>query len=97
MARIEAGAGLARAFDQSARRFGVRTKELDGPWQFFFAVDYWGAGTGRGDLSYSGLALVRQGDDLSDTPADTIDHLDPGLLAKTGQAVAHYLMVLSSR
>jgi ABC-type dipeptide/oligopeptide/nickel transport system permease subunit len=91
LARLEAGSGLARAFDQSARRFDVRTKELDG-WQFFF-----NAGYGRGDLSYSGLAVVRPGDDLSNSPADTLDHLDPELLAKTGQAVAHYLMVLSSR
>jgi hypothetical protein len=91
LARLEAGSGLARAFDQSARRFGVRTEELDG-WQFFFRTGY-----GRGDLSYSGLAVVRPGDDLSNSPADTLDHLDPELLAKTGQAVAHYLMVLSSR
>jgi hypothetical protein len=96
LGRIEAGAGLARAFDQSARRFGVRTKDLD-IWQFFFGVDSWGAGTGRGDLSYSGLAVVRPGDDLSDTPLDTLDHLDPELLSETGQTVAHYLMVLSSR
>jgi len=26
-----------------------------------------------------------------------LDHLDPELLAEAGQAVAHYLMVLSSR
>ncbi len=91
LARLEAGTGLARAFDQSARRFDVRTEELD-EWEFFF-----GSGLGRGDLSYSGLAVVRQGDDLSGTPSDTLDHLNPQLLAETGRTVAHYLMVLSSR
>lgn len=91
LARLEAGSGLARAFDQSARRFGVHTEELD-EWEFFF-----NAGFGRGDLSYSGLAVARPGDDLSNTPSDTLDHLDPQLLLETGQAVAHYLMVISSR
>jgi hypothetical protein len=92
LARLEAGAGLARAFDQSARRFGVRTEELD-EWRFFFVGDpYSGA-----DQAYSALAVVRPGDDLSDTPADTLDHLDPELLAETGRTLAHYLMVLSAR
>jgi len=61
-------------------------------WQFFFGSDY-----GRGDLSYSRLAVTRPGDDLSSTPADALNHLSPELLAEAGQAVAHYLMVLSSR
>ncbi|MBU0704237.1 MAG: M28 family peptidase, partial [Chloroflexi bacterium] len=91
LARREVGSGLARAFDQSARRFDVRTEELN-EWRFFFGGDY-----GRGDLSYSGLAVTRLGDDLSGGPGDTLDHLDPALLAEAGQAVAHYLMVLSSR
>jgi peptide/nickel transport system permease protein len=90
LARLEVGSGLARAFDQSARRFDVRTEELD-EWPLFFG------GTDRGDLSYSGLAVVRRGDNLSGTPADTLDHLDPELLAGTGQAIAHYIMVLTSR
>jgi len=95
LARLEAGSGLARAFDQSARRFGVRTEELE-EWQFFFISRY-GTGYGTSDISYSGLAVVRPGDELSGTPADTLDHLDPEFLAETGRAVAHYLMVLSSR
>jgi peptide/nickel transport system permease protein len=92
LARLEAGSGLARAFDQSARRFGVRTEELD-EWDFFFVGDrYSGA-----DQAYSALAVVRPGDDLSATTADTLDHLDPEMLADTGRALAHYLMVLSAR
>jgi len=95
LVRQEMGSGLARAFDQSARRFGVRTEELE-EWQFFFTSQY-ASGYVTSDVSYSGLAVVRPGDDLSGTPADTLDHLDPELLAEAGQAVAHYLMVLSSR
>jgi hypothetical protein len=94
LARLEVGSGLARAFDQSARRFDVRTEEL-GQWQFFFDVGNYSRG--RGGLSYSGLALTRPGDDLSGTPSDTLDRLDAELLAEAGQTVAHYLMVLSSR
>ena len=95
LARREAGSGLARAFDQSARRFDVRTEELD-EWRFFF-VDSPGTSYIRADLSYSGLAVDRPGDGLSGTPSDTLDHLDPKLLEEAGQTVAHYLMVLSSR
>ena len=91
LARIESGIGLARTFDQSARRFGVHTEELEDR-RFFFTSRY-----GSVDQAYSGLVVVRPGDDLSGTPADTLDHLDPELLAQAGQTVAHYLMVLSSR
>jgi hypothetical protein len=94
LARLEAGSGLARAFDQSARRLGVRTQALGG-WDFFF-----GGGFGSyvtTDLSYSGLAVARPGDALSGTAADTLDHLSPELLAQAGQVVSHYLMVLSAR
>jgi ABC-type dipeptide/oligopeptide/nickel transport system permease subunit len=91
LVRMESGVGLARAFDQSARRFGVPTGELEDQ-RFFFTSRY-----GNIDQAYSGLVVVRPGDDLSGTPADTLDHLDPELLAEAGQTVAHYLMVLSSR
>jgi ABC-type dipeptide/oligopeptide/nickel transport system permease subunit len=91
LARMESGVGLARAFDDSARRFGVHTQELE-DWRFFFTSRY-----GSIDQAYSGLVVVRPGDDLSGTPADTLDHLDPELLAEAGRAVAHFLMVLSSR
>ncbi|MGD1992246.1 MAG: ABC transporter permease subunit [Anaerolineae bacterium] len=89
--RYEAGGGLARAFDQSARRFRVDTEPMDG-WRFAFNT-----GWGQGDEAYSGLAIYRPGDDLSGTAEDTIEHLDPQLLMDAGQSVAHYLMVLSSR
>jgi peptide/nickel transport system permease protein len=98
LARLEAGAGLARAFDQSARRFRTRTEELD-TWRFFFIYNdsrlRWGDPTVH--TSYQGLAVTRAGDDLSGTPADTVEHLDSELLAEAGQAVAHFVMVLSSR
>jgi peptide/nickel transport system permease protein len=90
LARLEAGSGLARAFDQSARRFGVRTEELD-EWQFFFGDGY------RGDSSYSGIVVVRPGDELSGTPADVPERMDSESLADVGRALAHYLMVLSAR
>ncbi|MEE9615415.1 MAG: ABC transporter permease subunit [Anaerolineae bacterium] len=98
LARLEAGSGLARAFDQGARRFGARTEKLD-EWRFFFVSNYsrLRRGDPRAHDSYQGVAVTRLGDDLSGTPVDTLDHLDPELLAEAGQTVAHYLMVLSSR
>jgi peptide/nickel transport system permease protein len=99
--RLEIGSGLARPFDDSARRFRISTDDLD-EWYFFFtpvrpreaqaAATYWNPNPG-----YSGLAIVRPGDDLTGTPFDTLDHLDPELLAEAGQAIGHYLMVVSSR
>jgi peptide/nickel transport system permease protein len=96
VARLEAAGALARPFDQSARLMGVRTEQLNG-WRFFFA-----GGGGRGwDLpvatEYSGIAITRLGDELSGTSQDTLDHLDPLLIEDAGKALAHYLMVLSSR
>jgi len=94
LARAGMGVGLARAFDDSARRLGARTKALD-EWPFFF-LDRSGR-YASADKSYSGLAIVRPGDTLSGTPADTIAHLDQASLLESGQVVAHYLMVLSAR
>ncbi len=98
LARLEAGSGLARAFDQGARRFEARTEKLD-EWRFFFVSNYsrLRRGDPRAHDSYQGVAVTRLGDDLSGTPADTLDHLDPELLAEAGRTVTHYLMVLSSR
>lgn len=96
LGRVEAGSGLASAFDHSARRFRVRTEDLQA-WDFFFVSSSNRTGYVTSDLSYSGLAVSRSGDDRSGTPADTMDHLDQELLAEAGRAVAHYLMVLSSR
>jgi len=95
LSRMEVGSGLARAFDQSARRLGVHTEELQ-EWRFFFVSGY-GSSRVTSDVSYSGLAVTRVGDELSGTPADTLDHVDPELLAEAGRTVAHYLMVLSAR
>jgi ABC-type dipeptide/oligopeptide/nickel transport system permease subunit len=98
LARVESAPGLARAFDQSARRFGVRTQELD-TWPFFFV-----SGLNRQDWSnptanpsYQGLAVIRPGDELSGTAEDTMDRLDQDVLARTGQAIAHFVMVLGFR
>jgi hypothetical protein len=98
LSRAEVGSGLARAFDQSARRFRVRTNELAG-WPFFFV-----SGFSRNDWteptvhpSYQGLAVTRLGDELSGTSGDTPERLDPKVLDKTGKAVAHYVMVVSFR
>ena len=98
LARSETAPGLARAFDQSARRFGMRTEELD-EWLFFVITNYsrLSYNEPRVHDSYQALAVTRPGDDLSGTPADTMDHLDSKLLAEAGQAVAHFVMVLSQR
>jgi hypothetical protein len=98
LARLEQGSGFARALDQSARRFGVRTQKLD-EWQFFFVSNYsrlsWGDVTVP--KSYQGLVVTRPGDSLSGTPSDTLDHVGAELLSEAGRTVAHYVMVLSSR
>ena len=98
LSRLESSSGLARAFDQSARRFRVRTGELD-EWRFFLVSNdsrlAWGDPSAH--KSYQALAVTRAGDDRSGTPADTPDHLDAQWLAEAGQAVAHFVMMLSFR
>ncbi len=98
LGRMESSSGLARAFDQSARRLQVRTQELDDA-DFFFYLG--GSRLGWGGLrvhkSYQGVAIARSGDASSGTPADTLDHLDRELLGDTGRAVTHFVMVLGSR
>ncbi|HEY71957.1 MAG: hypothetical protein B6I35_10435 [Anaerolineaceae bacterium 4572_32.2] len=108
LSRREAGNGLARVFDQSARRFGVRTEELD-EWRFFFTSGAPRAGYVSSDPFYSGLAIVRRRDDPLVTPtptpvlvpasdaSDGVANPDLVLLAEAGRTVAHYLMVLGSR
>lgn len=98
LARLEMGSGFARAFDRSARRFGVRTQDL-GQWPFFFVSGYsrLAGGDPSAPDSYQGLVVTRPGDGLSGTSGDTLDRLDPELLGAAGRAVAHYVMVLGSR
>jgi len=98
LTRSETGTGPAHAFDQSARRFGVRTEELDG-WLSFIVSNYSRVSYNEPRVydSYQALAVTRPGDDLSGTPADTLDHLNPKLLEEAGKAVAHFVMVLSQR
>jgi hypothetical protein len=98
LARLEAGSGLANAFDQSARRFGVRTRDLP-DWPFFFVSNYSRLSHGEPWVhkSYQALAVTRPGDASSGTPNDTLDHLDRKSLLSAGQSIAHFVMVLSSR
>ncbi len=95
LARIQSGGALDSRFDESARTMGVRTEPLDF-WPFFFA-----GGGGRGwdlpaDPAYSGIAISRPGDVYSGTPRDTIHNLNPQALEAAGEALSHFLMVLSS-
>ena len=98
LSRQEAGAGLARAFDDSARRLGVYTNDLD-DWRFFFVSgdSRFSRGGPNAHKSYLAVAVSRQGDEFSGTPNDTLEHLDPRHLLEAGQSVAHLVMVLSSR
>jgi peptide/nickel transport system permease protein len=90
----EQGFGLAHAFEDSSRRFGVRTEQVEN-YRFFF-VSY-GSTYSRQHDSYSGLAVTRVGDEFSGTAEDMLGRLDPQLLWEAGQAVSHYLMVLANR
>jgi hypothetical protein len=96
LARQEVGSGLARAFDQSARRFGVRTTQIAPEEWFLFSLDTQICHR-LPEGACSGMVVTRPGDELSGTPNDTLDHLDPQLLSEAGQAVANYLMVLANR
>ena len=98
LARVESGPGLARAFDQSARRIGVGTDELD-EWPFFSATynSRMAWRDPRVHQSYQSLAVTRLGDERSGTPADTVDRMDPEQLAEAGQAATHFVMVVSYR
>lgn len=96
LARVDARSALSTMFDQSARRVGAKTEELFG-WPFFF-----NGSQGRGweipaDETYSGLAVTRLGDELSGSSQDTRDHLDPDLIKEAGEAIALFLMTLSSQ
>lgn len=95
IARIQTGGALEALFDESARTMGVRTEPLD-YWPFFFS-----GGGGRGwdlppDPAYSGIVVTRPGDIYSGTPRDSIAHLNPAIIEDSGEALAHFLMVLSS-
>lgn len=70
LARTELGAGLAPAFDQSARRFGVLTQRLE-EWEIFCCDASSRSGAMRPGTSYSGVAVIRLGDALEGPPATT--------------------------
>jgi ABC-type dipeptide/oligopeptide/nickel transport system permease subunit len=95
LARLQTGGGFDAIFDKSARTMSVRTEPLD-YWPFFFA-----GGGGQGwdlpaDPAYSGIVVTREGDVYSNTPRDSISHLDPANIESAGEALAHFLMVLTS-
>jgi len=95
LSRIDTGGGFAGLFDQSARRFHLRTAGME-DWLFFFSN-----GSGHNtfippDTQYTGLAVTRLGSAQSGTQADTRQNLEPRLLSEAGRALAHFLMVLSS-
>jgi peptide/nickel transport system permease protein len=97
LARVDERAALSRAFDQSARKMGIQTELLNVDWPFFFEAR---GGRGWGlpsDDSYSGLVITRVGDSFSGTAMDTREHLDPDLLDEAGEALAFFLMNLSSQ
>jgi hypothetical protein len=75
----------------------MRTEEME-TWRFFFSRDDQRMGwSSSANPAYTGLAVGRLGDSRSGTPADTLDRLDPHQFTETGQMIAHFLMVLSSR
>jgi hypothetical protein len=95
LARIQTGGGFDAIFDDSARTMGVRTEPLD-YWPFFFA-----GGGGRGwdlppDPAFSGIVVTRPGDIYSGTQRDSIHNLNPEAIEDAGEALAHFLMVISS-
>ena len=98
LSRIGSGHGLAKAFDQSARRFGVRTKELD-DWQFFFVTN--SSRLSWGIHGHSTPTRPWQRPDwvtsCLGTPADTIERMDPEDLAKAAYTATHFTMVASYR
>lgn len=98
LARVEEGAGLARAFDESARRFGVRTEDLE-DYRFFFIISGSRLSWSREAVnkSFQGLAVTRPGDELSGTASDGLGHLDRDQLTSAAQALAHFVMVTSFR
>jgi hypothetical protein len=76
---------------------GIQTELLNVDWPFFFEAS---GGRGWGlpsDDSYSGLVVTRVGDSFSGTAMDTREHLDPDLLDEAGEALAFFLMNLSSQ
>jgi ABC-type dipeptide/oligopeptide/nickel transport system permease subunit len=95
LSRIQTGGALEAIFDESAKTMGYRTEPLD-YWPFFFA-----GGGGRGwdlpaDPAFSGIVVTRPGDTYSNTPLDNVHHLDPIFIEEAGEALAHFLMVISS-
>lgn len=95
LARIDEGGGLEKLFDQAARKMRLRTTPLE-QYPFFFAQSPYVAYTVEVQGSYDGLYVTSPGDERSGTPDDTPDHLDMQMLKENGEAIAYFLMLLSS-
>lgn len=76
----------------------MRTVELD-EWPFFFIAHTSRLSWGKPELnkSYQGVVVTRLGDELSGSPADTLEHLDQEKLEEAAKVLAHFMMVLSFR
>lgn len=96
LARVDSGGGLETMFDQAIRKMGARSEPLE-YYPLFFENSPFSAYEINVQGSYTGLAVTRLGDDLSGTPDDALDHLDPELLDEAGEALAYFLMVLASK
>ena len=98
LSRLGTSAGLARAFDSSARRVGARTTDLD-DWRLFFVTNSSRMSRGGAQVlkSYQGVVVTRSGDELSGTEQDKPERLDLQRMAEIGKAATHFVMVTSSR
>ncbi len=95
LARIDSGSGLEKMFDQAVRRMRLRTTAVE-EYPFFFAPSPYLPFTVQVQGSYDGIYITSPGDESSGTSKDTIDHLDMQMLRENGEAIAYFLMLLSS-
>jgi len=95
LARIDAGGGMEKIFDQAVRKMHVRTTMIE-EYPFFFAQSPYMAYTVEVQGSYDGIYITNPGDELSGTPDDTMEHIDIQMMKENGAAIAYFLMLLSS-
>ncbi|MBN1264992.1 MAG: ABC transporter permease subunit [Anaerolineales bacterium] len=95
LARIDAGGGLEKIFDQAVRKMHVRPSTFE-DYSFFFTQSPYLAYTVQVQGSYDGIYITNPGDELSGTPDDTLEHVDMQMLKENGAAIAYFLMLLSA-
>jgi hypothetical protein len=95
LARIDAGGGMEKIFDQAVRKMHVRTSMIE-DYPFFFAQSPYMAYTVEVQGSYDGIYITNPGDELSGTPDDTMEHIDIQMMKENGAAIAYFLMLLST-